>query len=193
MSQQKEAGRFPAALVNHNVIVSKSKGTPGVEMVFRYEDEDGDEHMINSVVWLAEANLTTHLEMTQKTFDIFGFDVVGSQFDFTPWREENVEESEFVGTECSLVLEEEEYEKDGETKTAIRVRWINAPGGGQRTFNDAGGDDAIAKIKAMAGVSAPTRSKAGRSKASSKKKATTKKSTSKKATNTDADDDAPPF
>lgn len=195
--QQREPGRYAAKLINHNVVKSSEKGTPGVEMVFEYEDEDGDRHTINGTVWLAESNLTEHLDKTQRTFDTFDFDIMESGFDFSSWQEpEDVEDSPYIGMDCSIVLEEEEYEKDGKIKTAIRVRWINAPGGGMRTWNEDGGEDALAKIKELAGVGSPARSKkrAARKKAARKKatKKTTKNSARKKTTNAD-DDDAPPF
>lgn len=197
MAREKSEGRFPAVLVTHDVITSKEKKTPGVEMVFRYEDEDGDEHLINKVVWLSESMLTDHLDNLQKTFSVFGFDIVENGFEFRAWRKPGEdEESEFVGMPASIVIEEREYEKDGQTKVGYEVLWVNDPNGGARTFNESATDDVFDKIKRMAtGQAPPTRvkskSKAMTTKAKAKSKA--RASTSGKKSAAVEDDDAPPF
>lgn len=103
-------GRFVAKVTAAELgQVDNENQTPYVQMNF-----DTDEGSITGRVWLSEAAFERSLKVLK---DCFGFD--GNFENLDP----------IVDQECSITTEFEEYEKDGETKKSLRVKWINPKGG----------------------------------------------------------------
>ncbi len=104
---------------------SANKGTPFIELYFKIID---GEHLGSLVRWTGYFTENTS-ERTIQSLILMG------------WQGEDPSEFEdgtlhgLDSNEVDVVVELEEYEKDGETRTSPRVQWVNRAGGYLNTAN----------------------------------------------------------
>ena len=103
-----EEGRFIAKVTAAELGIAET-GTEYIQLNFHT-----DEGSISGRIWLSEKAFERSLGVLK---ECFAFDGNFEQLD------------PIVGQECSITTEFEEYEKEGEIKKSLKVKWINPKGG----------------------------------------------------------------
>lgn len=139
-------GTFNAILVIAGITKSTEKGTAGVQATIRCFPKEGtteDAFDRTWTGWLTEKAL----ERTLDALETMGYQFPDGQLNaiaegkgFEP------------GRKFSVVIEPEDYQdKDGNTKTAERIRWIN-PLGGRATKTMLAKDDGVQVLAGLPGL-----------------------------------------
>ena len=123
------------AVISGELIESKEKRTPGVELLFQLSDEDGGEQ-IRGTLWLSEGAIKRSVESLRHT----------------GWQGDDLSELSTVGSKlCQIVVETEEYNGRGYP----RVKWVNANesagggGAGQARMSDVAKKQFAAKMRGL--------------------------------------------
>jgi hypothetical protein len=127
------AGNHKAHAISVTMIESSEKKTPGVTAVLSI-DEDGP--MKGSTIewtgWLTEATKVR----TAESLSLLGC----TDEDLLRISQADGPVPIKAPQGVIIVCEDEEYEKNGETRTAVRVRWINDPNRGGAGFAQMGAE-----------------------------------------------------
>jgi hypothetical protein len=123
-----KAGTYKARATGDVVVgVSKERRTPFVEVAFAILT---GEHEGSTVRWTSYFTDNT-AERTLEALYYCGW--TGDDLaEFADHKLHGLDKNE-----VEIVVELESYEKDGETKQAPRVRWVNRPGGGRVNLENA--------------------------------------------------------
>lgn len=114
-----QEGKYTGRAVRARWGESKAKGTLGCEIVFEIQETEQIKSTKNHVVWITE-------NTAQRAADTLA--LVGIPHDSMDKNGNN--EFDVKGQDVSLTLENEVYTKDGVEKTALKIKWVNAIGGG---------------------------------------------------------------
>lgn len=142
------AGKYKAVACGQVVLgTSKQKGTPFIEFYFRVTDGPSAGEEVRWSGYFSEKTQERTIESLQ----------------FCGWDGDDL--SEFSDgalhgldtTPVQIVVEHEEYEKDGEKKVAPRVAWVNRIGGFLQTESAMASDAAASFGERMRGLVAKVR------------------------------------
>lgn len=99
--------------------IQAEKGTLGIEVAFRFKDGETEEKM-NWVGWLSPAAIENTMKTLVEALDFNGDDTIDPATNMLNAGALNKEK------DVELVIDTEEYEG----KSRLRIKWVNAPGGG---------------------------------------------------------------
>ena len=117
-----KAGTYKARAVAGKFGNSGTKGTPGVAVQFEFDRGDGKLERIVWNGWLTEKTM----ERTLESLAIAGYDENKGNLPDGSIPQDYFDHK----AEVELVLDHEDYvAKDGSNKTALKVKWVNRPGG----------------------------------------------------------------
>lgn len=102
--------------------IKSSKGTPGIEIRFDFE-ENGQPESLNWVGWLSPNAIENTMDTLVHVLDFNGNDNTDANGVLSDPSALNYQK------QVKLVVEMETYEKDGQQKTAPRIKWVNNVGG----------------------------------------------------------------
>jgi hypothetical protein len=106
-------GTFRAKATSGQLCETKEqKPQVGVELELLEDDHKG-----KRVGWFGQLSSDASFEFTVKALRAAG------------WTGDDLSAISFDGRECSIVIEEEQYDQDGVTKTSSKVKYINPIGG----------------------------------------------------------------
>jgi hypothetical protein len=116
--------RYKAVATCNKLATSKNKGTPSVQIRFQTTENMTEQRpeikTFWADLWLSEKCFDRTMETLSDVFNWSGEDI----------QSLNNNTNELAGIEVELITGYEEYQdENGETKTAEKVKFINAPGG----------------------------------------------------------------
>lgn len=138
----KEPGTYNAKCVlprsAAQLFTTSNSGKDGIALDF--VTEDGLE--ISTVLWLTPAAYERTLKVLDQVFKFDGdFNALAKNLSFPNY-------------DCKIVVEMEEYQKDGVTKQAAKVKWINSRGP-TRKDSDVGG--VLSRLSKQSGQAPPSK------------------------------------
>jgi hypothetical protein len=108
--------------------IKSSKGTPGIEVSFAFEESDGSPQRLNRQFWLSEAAINYSMDTLVNVLGYSGSEATDANGVMTDPKAMN------FGKEVKLVVELEAYQgEDGTTRESAKIKWVNSIGGSNYT------------------------------------------------------------
>ena len=137
-----QPGVYQARAISGKFDISKTKGTEYVELEFLVNVTDTETVKLRWTGWLTEKTQ----KRTAEALVIAGFDLAKANTLGVQEFDENFFAKDAI---CDVAVGEEFYEKDGQQKRAVKINWINKPGGALKSSLQPGGAKSImARLKA---------------------------------------------
>jgi hypothetical protein len=135
--QDIKPGKYLAKAIQGQISKSKEKGTPGVAILFEFLVNEQPEKLW----WTGWLTTTlgkdgkTPLERTMEVLAFAGYDESKGYL-----ADGSIPSAHFLpGYEVEVTIEDEPYTNaQGETKSSMKIKWVNRPGGGQFAALQAG-------------------------------------------------------